>query len=145
MAAGSHWAASLVGRPWAPGAEGPDSFDCWGLVRYVFRARHGIVMPAVAIDSDSEEVNVRAIKRASQVSGWRLVLGDPAPDDILLLRGFDGRRHVGIVIEAERRLRLLHANGSRLASGRCSGAVETPALADALLSFRSPESWRRCA
>lgn len=141
--AGSHWAAPLVGRPWAPGADGPESFDCWGLVRYVFRHRHGIVMPAVAVDADAEEDNVRAIKRASRLSGWRLVEGDPWPDDILLMRAFDGRRHVGLVIEADRRRLLLHANGSRLASGRCSGAVEAQPLADALLSFRDPEAWRR--
>jgi peptidoglycan DL-endopeptidase CwlO len=30
-------AASLIGRPYAWGAEGPDAFDCSGLTQFVFR------------------------------------------------------------------------------------------------------------
>lgn len=32
-----HLAASLIGRPYVWGAEGPNSFDCSGLTQYVFR------------------------------------------------------------------------------------------------------------
>ena len=35
---------SLVGIPFADGGRGPESFDCWGLVREVYR-RYGINLP----------------------------------------------------------------------------------------------------
>ena len=35
---------ALVGSPFADGGRGPDSFDCWGLVREVYR-RYGIILP----------------------------------------------------------------------------------------------------
>jgi hypothetical protein len=41
-------AASLIGRPYVWGAEGPNSFDCSGLTQYVF-GRHGIELPRRAI------------------------------------------------------------------------------------------------
>lgn len=34
----------LVGAPFADGGRGPDSYDCWGLVREVYR-RYGVDLP----------------------------------------------------------------------------------------------------
>jgi NlpC/P60 family len=45
-------AASLIGRPYVWGAEGPNSFDCSGLTQYVF-AEFGIDLPRRAV-SQSE-------------------------------------------------------------------------------------------
>jgi cell wall-associated NlpC family hydrolase len=42
-------AASLIGRPYVWGAEGPNSFDCSGLTQYVF-GEFGIDLPRRAID-----------------------------------------------------------------------------------------------
>lgn len=28
--------ADLIGKPYEPGGQGPDNFDCWGLVRHVY-------------------------------------------------------------------------------------------------------------
>ena len=41
---------NLIGRPWVANAQGPDSFDCWGLVRYWFRTQHNVVLPATPVD-----------------------------------------------------------------------------------------------
>ena len=38
--------ASLIGKPWVSGASGPDAFDCWGLLRFVYAARRGFTLPA---------------------------------------------------------------------------------------------------
>ncbi len=37
----------VVGKPWAICAEGPDSFDCWGLVLDSFRRLDGVELPQV--------------------------------------------------------------------------------------------------
>jgi cell wall-associated NlpC family hydrolase len=38
----------LIGKPWVSGASGPDSFDCWGLLRYVLQERRGVSLAAYA-------------------------------------------------------------------------------------------------
>lgn len=42
------FAASLIGRPYVWGAEGPDAFDCSGLTQYVYQ-EFGIELPRRAI------------------------------------------------------------------------------------------------
>lgn len=76
-------AASLIGRPYVWGAEGPDSFDCSGLMQYVHKA-FDIELPRRAIGQS----------RVGDPAGRRLQRGD------LLFFSTDARRslvtHVGI-------------------------------------------------
>jgi cell wall-associated NlpC family hydrolase len=76
-------AADLIGRPYVWGAEGPNAFDCSGLMQYVF-AKVGIDLPRRAIDQS----------RVGDRAGLRLEPGD------LLFFSTDTRRslvtHVGI-------------------------------------------------
>ena len=51
-------AASLIGRPYVWGAEGPNSFDCSGLTQYVF-ARHGIELPRRAVSQSQVGDTIR--------------------------------------------------------------------------------------
>lgn len=39
------WIDSVLGKPWVKYAAGPDSFDCWGIVRHYYRNVHGISLP----------------------------------------------------------------------------------------------------
>jgi cell wall-associated NlpC family hydrolase len=75
--------ADLIGRPYVWGAEGPDAFDCSGLMQYIF-ARIGIDLPRRAIDQSRTGARV----------GGRLERGD------LVFFSDDTRRslvtHVGI-------------------------------------------------
>ncbi len=102
-----HWATNLIGKPYRRGAHGPDEFDCWNLVRWVFKHQHGIDMPVIAVDDNSAD-NVAAIKRAAAVSGWQ-PSGDtePAEDDIVLMSNVHGR-HVGVMVQANGAMLLLH-------------------------------------
>jgi cell wall-associated NlpC family hydrolase len=76
-------AADLIGRPYVWGAEGPNAFDCSGLMQYIF-AKVGIDLPRRAIDQS----------RVGDRAGQRLERGD------LLFFSSDTRRslvtHVGI-------------------------------------------------
>lgn len=106
-----HWAADLIGKPYRKAACGPDAFDCWGLVRYVFEHVHGIAMPHISVGQidDGSADNVAAIKQAAAVSGWRPSDdGWPAEHDIVLMSGIDGR-HVGVMVRDNGPLMLLHS------------------------------------
>lgn len=76
-------AASLIGRPYVWGAEGPHAFDCSGLTQFVYR-EFGVELPRRAINQS----------RAGDAAGRRLQRGD------LLFFSNDTRRsvvtHVGI-------------------------------------------------
>ena len=138
-----HWASALVNKSWAPGAEGPDTFDCWGLVRFVFRTRLGIEMPplTIGIDQPSEE-NVTAIKEASTVSGWRKADGPEREKDIILMRNLEGNRHVGTVIRVLGSLYILHAHGS-IKDGIVEGAVILSRPQDLyMMGYSRFEYWR---
>jgi NlpC/P60 family len=58
-------AASLIGRPYVWGAEGPGEFDCSGLTLYVYR-EYGVDLPRRAISQS----------RAGDPAGRRLQRGD---------------------------------------------------------------------
>jgi hypothetical protein len=90
------FAASLIGRPYVWGAEGPHAFDCSGLTQYVFQ-EFGVDLPRRAISQS----------RIGDPAGARLRRGD------LLFFSNDTRQslvtHVGlyegngIMIEASKR------------------------------------------
>ncbi len=101
-----HWATDLIGKPYGSGASGPDSFNCWGLQRWIFEHVDGIVVPMIAV---GHAVNAQAIREAAAVSGWRpLGAGaQPAEHDIVLMMGLEGP-HVGRMVQANGALLLLH-------------------------------------
>jgi NlpC/P60 family len=76
-------AASLIGRPYACGAEGPRAFDCSGLTHYVYQ-RFGVELPRRAVTQST----------AGKAAGRRLQRGD------LIFFASDRKRslvtHVGI-------------------------------------------------
>ncbi len=60
-------AASLIGRPYVWGAEGPTSFDCSGLTQYVF-GEFGIDLPRRAVNqSDVGDPTGRRLQRGDLV------------------------------------------------------------------------------
>lgn len=59
-------AASLVGRPYVWGAEGPNAFDCSGLTHYVFQ-QIGIDLPRRAINQSEFGDRTRRLARGDLV------------------------------------------------------------------------------
>jgi cell wall-associated NlpC family hydrolase len=141
-ASAAHWSAGLVGAPWRQGAEGPDAFDCWGLVLWVQRRHFGREMPRLA-------VNVRTVPREQwgalralvQRSEWRRS-ERRHEGDLLLVENADGP-HIGIVLASGREgPRLLHACGGVDVQGRPFGDVRVDPIATlALQGFIRPEGW----
>lgn len=56
------YAARFIGRPYVWGAEGPNSFDCSGLMQYVHQ-KFGITLPRRAIDQSRVGDRTRRLQR----------------------------------------------------------------------------------
>ena len=82
--------AGLIGRPYALGADGPECFDCRGLLLYCQRRFFGKTLPALPLGLAMREVFAGQL----QAGHWALVQS-PAHGDGVLLRGGD-HPHVGI-------------------------------------------------
>lgn len=106
-----HWASKYIGKPWAPDADGPARFSCWGLVRHVFRHERGIELPMVPIDGGDRSAAFRAIRAAAEASGWRPDRGEarPAEFDVIVLRNAINL-HCGVAVVIGCRTRLLHSS-----------------------------------
>jgi hypothetical protein len=133
-----HWAAHLIGQAWTP------ERNCWWLVREFFRLRCGVAVPQLLV-GDADHNNVAAIKRAAAASGWRRVDGGtPQVDDVLVMRSPFHRSHVGVVVFADGRLRLLHNQGHQTPQGPTGGVVAPP-IGEALAEMCGPVEIWRCA
>jgi hypothetical protein len=101
-------AASLIGRPYVWGAEGPSAFDCSGLTQYVYQ-EFGIELPRRAINQST----------IGDSAGKRLQRGD------LLFFSTDSRQslvtHVG----------LYEGGGKMIEASKRFGRVRRDSLADA--------------
>lgn len=51
-------AMNQIGKPYVLGAEGPDSFDCSGLIRYVYKSK-GITLPRTAEEQSNVGVAIK--------------------------------------------------------------------------------------
>lgn len=113
----SHWATKYVGKPWQLGAQGPDAFDCLGLVRTVYVDQYG-VDPMPNLDDRSLETIRSTIdaQRPEWVSVTR-----PRQGDLVLMARRTVPVHVGVVVKADV-LRCLHSVEPTKA-GSVSGVV----------------------
>jgi hypothetical protein len=104
-----HWAYDLIGKPHAPDGFGPTHYSCWGLLRRVFLMRYGIHMPEVVLNDEIHN-NVRAIKEAARVSGWRRVsVAEHSVEDGDILVFPRPKLHVALAVVANGRLGVLES------------------------------------
>lgn len=97
-----HWAAQYLGRPWRPGAEGPDAFDCWGLIRTIYRDRLGIEIPRAGVAQGIDELKkVLQEFNASPLYGLFDEVAAPRDLDGALMVQAKHPIHVGIYLEAD--------------------------------------------
>lgn len=91
-------AYAQLGKPYVWGAVGPDSFDCSGLIYWIYRTNLGYNIPRIAGDQGAYATPVR----------WE----DAKPGDIFYL----GNQHVGMIVSTEggpsnmQNWKLLHAS-----------------------------------
>jgi cell wall-associated NlpC family hydrolase len=132
-ASAAHWSGPFIGVPHVPGAEGPEAFDCWGLVRHVSQAVFGKALPALSIaQPDPTPEQWRALRTLVKSSAWKSTRGPGRAGDVLLMIGADGLPHVGILIDGDRVLHTI--------TGGAAGIDRIEALGG--LGFGHLEFWR---
>lgn len=95
-----HWAAKYLGKPWQSGCNGPETFDCWGFVRYVQLMHYGRTLPEISIDADNIRAVVNEFTSNHERNMWQKV-DNPKDGDCLLLSQSKEPTHVGIWIDAD--------------------------------------------
>jgi cell wall-associated NlpC family hydrolase len=79
-----------LGKPWAPLGRGPDNFDCWGFVQYVYR-QAGIEIPDAILEP------VPCVATAAKAHGVRISPAPARTPYALVMFGKDGVfGHTGI-------------------------------------------------
>jgi cell wall-associated NlpC family hydrolase len=94
--------SDLIGKPYAPAADGPDAFDCWGLVVEV-RRRMGLPTPVPVpgpVPRNQPRLTAALYHRAVWSGMWKPV-PVPVPGDVVAC-GSSGRAaavHIGVVVD----------------------------------------------
>lgn len=105
-----HWSEPLLLCPYRPGGRGPLYFDCWGLAREAL-ARYGWPnLPAFG------RISARSRERVQLAVASMLPLVEPcAAQDGALAAVYRGGRldHVGVVMEIDGRLFVMHTSSTR--------------------------------
>ena len=102
----THWAIPYIGRPWVFGAEGPESFDCWGFVRFVQREHFAISMPVIGYAQDWRET-AHLLKEHEEFGHWNRV-DVPEEGDVVLMARSRLPIHIGVWIKANQTEGVLH-------------------------------------
>ena len=95
-----HWAEDLIGRPYRAGGQGPDAFDCWGLVRWVMANRFGRALPAIPVGASDIRAVLIAFRHHPERRRWSAV-ERPGEGDCVLLRRSRHPVHVGVWLAAD--------------------------------------------
>lgn len=111
-----HWSAAYVGLPYEPGARGPDTFDCWGLVCLVYEREYDIQLPVLPGIQTLPET-CKEINRQSKQQEWEPIQS-PEEGCVVLLGQRRVPHHVGVFIAAD--------GGKLLHSLAGSGTVAEP-------------------
>lgn len=95
-----HWAEQYIGLPWESGAQGPESYNCWGLVRKVASTHFGYEPPMIIVD-ESLGLLVRKTFRAHPEKNNYYVVDVPSAGDIVEMGSAKDMWHVGIWLDVD--------------------------------------------
>lgn len=97
-----------IGVPYKPGGRGPDGWDCYGLVKYLFGLR-GIQLP----DWDVDPADVRAVARQMRDGvrvemelGYAQEIKEPVDWAIVMVGRARACNHIGVCLAGG----VIHAN-----------------------------------
>lgn len=91
---------SLMSLPWVNGAEGPDSFDCWGLVKVVQKRLFGRDLPSIRINAEDLREVIREVATTSARAPWTRCLL-PVHGGIVEMTSGRHPFHVGVYLDID--------------------------------------------
>tara|TARA_R110002020_G_scaffold46027_8_gene131296 strand:+ start:1871 stop:2284 length:414 start_codon:yes stop_codon:yes gene_type:complete len=108
--------SKIIGRPWVENASGPDAFDCWGVVEYVYKK----IGKPLSFNFDFDHKNKTLVNMCMEIQkeSPRFIKIDKAEEYSIALMYESGRpTHVGVIINGD----VLHSISSKnnLKGGVC--------------------------
>lgn len=96
-----HWAVDFIGRPWEAEGVGPDTFNCWTLLSYIYREHHGIHIKLVdSADPNSLLSSAKAFKKKDNYQDW-VPVQEPRNYDGVELSHAKDPHHVGLWLDVD--------------------------------------------
>ena len=88
----------LIGKPFKDGGRGPDSYDCWGLVREVFR-RFGVELPDYNVGAfECEQIGQQIMKEMRTLARWQRLKKPEVPCVVVIKNDPVWANHCGVYI-----------------------------------------------
>jgi hypothetical protein len=106
---------SLIGRPYRPGADGPEAFDCYGVVRHVRMHCLDDALPLIVRPVDEapcRQAIARTLLKHPTKEQWKM--HEVAEEwDVVLMGNVDQRPfHMGICVRVKGQFAVLHAEAA---------------------------------
>lgn len=92
-----HWSAEFVGKRHVIGGRGPEEFDCWGLLRWVYQHRFSIQLPDLPGISAASALTIAKQMDASIEEEW-IDIDEPFDGCAVAMSQGKAYHHVGIYI-----------------------------------------------
>ena len=91
----------LLGKPWISGARGPDSFDCWGVLFWIYSEHLRISVPEYpGIDASNAGLTETLMTEAAEGDGW-IALDAPMHVCTVTMSRTDRVGHVGMFLDVD--------------------------------------------
>lgn len=105
------FAARAIGVPFKEHGRGWDGWDCWGLVVCAYREAFGITLPdyGACYRNVKDAHAISTTVYCATITDWRETK-TPTPGDVAVVWIRNRATHVGLLIGAAPRLRLLHVD-----------------------------------
>lgn len=117
-----HWAMQYLGKPWASGAQGPDAFDCWSLVRHVQLKEFNRELPIIMVDGLDSSAIINTFKTHNEYANWQQVQAPEEGDCVITKSSPNRPEHVGVWVNVDggRILQAVYGSGVVLVSLRAT-------------------------
>lgn len=94
----NHWAEEYIGKPWANGATGPEAYDCFGVVKAVYRDRLRVEVQTVDVNA-LKTLEVARAMRDYDYSAWEQVVAPEQEFDVIEMSLNRKPHHVGVFVD----------------------------------------------
>jgi len=92
--------SEYLNKPWINGGQGPDGYDCWGLVRTVLRDHYNIDVALIECNAGDIRQVMQRFDGHDERANW-LETKQPADGDLVLIRRGKRPSHIGIWLDID--------------------------------------------